>query len=56
MTWFGWVYLATTAVGVLVMITQIGKRRAPLTSGGLIIQLIVTGLIIWGQIAVGMTH
>lgn len=53
-TWFGWLYLAVVAFSAAASISQIGKPRQPLAPSTVIGTLIVSGLIVWGQIAVGM--
>lgn len=56
MTWFGVVYLVLSILGVLIKIGTIGKPRDPVDAEDALLAIVVTGLILWGLFAVGVTH
>ncbi len=53
MTWFGWLYIGLTIVGMLGTVWQIDRKRDPITPSVALVQLVISGLLMWGAVVVG---
>lgn len=56
LTWFGFVFVALTVIGVISSIIKIDQPRKPITHLEAAVGVVMNGFLLWGLIAIGMTN